>query len=36
MSQVKEITESTFVDRRSYAPGNSPVRERRKFTNSYD
>lgn len=35
MSRVEETADPTFVDRRSYGPGATPVRERRQFTNSY-
>jgi hypothetical protein len=35
MSQVTPPADTTFVDRRSYAATEAPVRERRQFTNSY-
>jgi hypothetical protein len=36
MSTGSESIAVPFVDRRSYEKGESPARERRQFTNSYD
>lgn len=36
MSAATEMANVPFVDRRSYEGGESPARERRQFTNSYD
>lgn len=36
MTELLDVPVSGFVDRRSWETGNTPVRERRQFTNSHE